>query len=61
MKIRVRCGDAEILYEEPTEVTHYPKITTKDKVGGEFKYIVLMSQVKNLCELVSAMNNEQYK
>jgi len=56
MEIKVKCGSSEIYYSQDTEANSYPHIVSKDKhTDGKTKGEFLMSQIKQMCEAVKAM------
>lgn len=50
MKIRIKVGNVEIEYSEPTTETDYQKIVSKDGIGEKLKHEVLLEEVEQMAD-----------
>ena len=64
MKIRVKIGEVEIEYSEPTETTSYPKCTSTDKTdkieGANTKHDALLKTIKEMAETAVSLHEQMY-
>ena len=64
MRIRVKVGDVEITYSEPTKETDYPKITSSDKTTGvsgrNTRHELVLKSIEAVADKAAQIHKEMY-
>lgn len=58
MLIKVKVGNVEIEYSEPTDSTNYPKVTSRDEFEGAVtKHDALLKAIKEMADKAAEIHS----